>query len=125
VNDGVYAGQQVPTANAGSHYDPLVTYTLDAWCVDFAHDISTGGNGIDYTLSTLTDDHLGATLAGSGPLSLATAEELAGLAACGHALMRASPSNLISAAVQVALWNIEYVRTTLGPTPRWGRRWRT
>jgi len=106
--DGVYAGQQVLTANGGSLFNPLATYTLDAWCVDFAHEITIGANGIDYTLSTLTDDHLGATPAGSGVLTPATAQELAGLAAYGNALMQARPSNRISASVQVALWNLEY-----------------
>jgi hypothetical protein len=111
---GVYAGQQVLTANNGSTYDPLRTYTLDAWCVDFDHDIYIGGNSINYTLSTLTDDHLGATAATSNPVSSATAKELAGVVAYGNGLMQASPSKLISAAVQVALWNIEYGSTYAG-----------
>ena len=108
TNTGVYAGQQVLTVNNGSTYNALQTYTLAAWCVDFSHDIDIGANGIDYTLSALTDDHFGATPATSHPLSAGTARELAGLEAYGNQLMRTAPSNLISAAVQVAIWNVEY-----------------
>jgi PEP-CTERM motif len=105
---GIYAGQQILTANNGSTYGPLANYTLYAWCVDFSHEIYIGADSINYTLAALTDDHSGATSAASVPWSAATAPELAGLAMYGNSLMQAAPSNLISAALQVALWNIEY-----------------
>ena len=108
TRNGVYAGQQVLTVNDGSVYNPLGTSMLDAWCVDFFHDIYIGGNSIDYSLSSLTDDHSGATPATSHPLSAGTARELAGLVVYGNQAMQAAPSNLLSAAVQVAIWNIEY-----------------
>jgi hypothetical protein len=115
TQNGVYAGQQILTVNDGSGYNALGIYTLDAWCVDFAHDIYIGANSINYTLSSLTNDHLGATPAASHPLSTAMAQELAGLAVYGNQLMRAAPSNLISAAVQVAIWNVEYGSVYAGP----------
>ena len=71
---GVYAGQQVLTANNGSTYNASATFTQYAWCVDFAHDIYIGGNSIDYTLATLSDDHLGATPGTSNPLTAATVD---------------------------------------------------
>jgi hypothetical protein len=108
TQNGVYAGQQVLTVNNGSTYNAAGLYTVDAWCVDFGHDIFIGGNSINYTVATLTDNHLGSTPATSDPISVATAQELAGLAAYGDQLMLADPSNLISAAVQVAIWNVEY-----------------
>ena len=107
-HNGVYAGQQVLTVNDGGIYSPLGHYTLMGWCVDFPHDIYIGQNSIDYRLTPLTDDHLGTTPATSNPLSTATGRVLAGLVVYGNELMRTAPSNLISAAVQIAIWNVEY-----------------
>ena len=108
TQNDVYAGQQVLTVNDGSAYNSSGLYTVVAWCVDFAHDIYIGGDSIIYQLSALTDDHLGTTPATSDPLSAAQAQELAGLVLYGNQLMQAAPSNLISAAVQVAIWDVEY-----------------
>ena len=108
TQNGVYAGQQVLTANDGSVYNSLGQYTIMGWCVDFPHDIYIGQDSIDYRQTSLTDDHLGATPATSDPLSTAVEQMLAGLVVYGNELMRTQPSNLISAAVQTAIWNVEY-----------------
>jgi PEP-CTERM motif-containing protein len=79
-----------------------------AWCVDFTHEIYIGADSIIYQLTALTDDHLGTTPATSDPISAAEADELAGLVLYGNQLMRTGPSNLISAAMQVTMWNVEY-----------------
>jgi hypothetical protein len=108
TQNNVYAGQQVLTLNDGSSYESSALYTVVAWCVDFTHDIYIGGDSIVYQLTALTDDHLGTTPATSHPISAAEAQELAGLVLYGNQLMQAAPSNLISAAVQVAMWDVEY-----------------
>ena len=108
TQNNVYAGQQVLTVNDGSSYSSSGLYTVVAWCVDFTHEIYIGADSIIYTLTALTDDHLGTTPATSDPMSAAEADELAGLVLYGNQLMRTSPSNLNSAAVQVAIWDVEY-----------------
>jgi hypothetical protein len=108
TQNNVYAGQQVLTVNDGSSYESSALYTVTAWCVDFNHDIYIGGDSIVYTLTALTDNHLGTSPATSAPISTAEAQELAGLVLYGNQLMQADPSNQTSAAVQVAIWDIEY-----------------
>jgi hypothetical protein len=105
--NNIYARQQELTVNDGSSYSSSGLYTVVAWCVDFTHEIYTGADSIIYQLTALTDDHLGTTPATSDAMSAAEADELAGLVLYGNQLMRTSPSNLISAAVQVAMWNVE------------------
>ena len=102
------AGQQILTVNNGSTYNPAGLYTLAAWCIDFPHHISIGSIGIDYTVGGLTDDHIGTTPTTSNPLSPLQAQEIGGLVRYGNQQMAIAPSNLLSAAVQAAIWNIEY-----------------
>ncbi len=108
TQNNVYAGQQVLTVNDGSSYASSALYTVVAWCVDFNHDIYIGGDSIVYQLTALTDNHLGTTPATSAPISTGEAQELAGLVLYGNQLMLAAPSDLTSAAVQVAIWDVEY-----------------
>ena len=102
------AGQQILTVNNGSTYNPAGLYTLAAWCIDFPHHISIGSIGIDYTVGVLTDDHIGTTPTTSNPLSPLQAQEIGGLVRYGNQQMAIAPSNLLSAAIQAAIWNIEY-----------------
>ena len=102
------AGQQILTVNDGSSYNASGLYTLAAWCIDFPHHINIGGLAIDYTVLPLTDDHIGSTPGTSPTLSALQSEEIGGLVSYGNQHVAASPSNQLSAAVQAAIWNIEY-----------------
>jgi hypothetical protein len=108
TQNNVYAGQQILTVNVGGSYQSSALYTVVAWCVDFTHEIYIGADSIIYQLTALTDDHLGTTPGTSDPISAAEAQELAGLVVYGNQLMVTAPSDLNSAAVQVAIWDVEY-----------------
>ena len=102
------AGQQILTVNNGSTYNAGGLYTLAAWCIDFPHHINIGSMAIDFTVGVLTDDHYGSNPATSNPLTPSQAQRIGGLVRYGNAQMALTPSNLLSAAIQAAIWNIEY-----------------
>lgn len=118
LHGGVYggqsalAGQQDLTANFGASNDPGHHFNIVAWCIDFAHEIEIGGDAISYTVDPLTDDHSGSSPAHSNPLSLQQVREITALVSYGDEQMTHNPSNLISAAVQAAIWDIEYHATS-------------
>jgi hypothetical protein len=87
-----YTGQQDLTANDGTGYhDPY--FNVFAWCVDVFHDIYIGSDSIVYNLVRLT---------------VVNAGDIQKLAAWGDKQLASGPNPLISAAVQAAIWDLEY-----------------
>lgn len=98
------AGQIVLTTDAGR---------LGTWCVDLPHTIYIGGR-YTYTAGLLQTNNTGTGPATSPALTATQIAEIGSLAAYGNALLKASPTNWNSAAVQAAIWNIEYNTTATG-----------
>jgi PEP-CTERM motif len=87
-----YTGQQELTANYGtSNRAPY--FNVFAWCVDVYDDIYIGSDSIVYNLV---------------PLTVVDASEIEKLAAWGDKELASGPNPLISAAVQAAIWDLEY-----------------
>lgn len=101
------AGQIVLTTDIG---------TLDTWCVDLFHTVSIGGS-YTYTTGPLSTDNSGSSPATSNPLTATQIAEIEALAAYGNAVMLSSPSNLFSAALQAAIWDVEYGTTATSSDP--------
>lgn len=85
-------------------------YMLSVWCVDIFHDIDIGGSGYQYAEGPLTTDHSG----NPSPLTAQQITDITDLASYGSALMRANPSNNLSAEVQAAIWSVEYNNSAIG-----------
>ena len=98
------AGQFVLTTDIG---------TLNAWCVDLFHTISLGCS-YTYTTGPLLTDNSGSSPGTSNPLSSTQINQIEALAAYGNAVMLSSPSNAFSAALQAAIWDVEYGTTATG-----------
>lgn len=104
-SDGIgIAGQIVLTTNIG---------TLGTWCVDLFHVVYLGGT-YDYEPGPLLTDNTGNSPATSNPLSLTQIDEIEALAPYGNGMMKTSPSNPESAAIQSAIWDVEYGTTATG-----------
>jgi len=101
------AGQIVLTTNFG---------TLDTWCVDLFHTINIGGS-YTYMTGPLLTDNSGSSPATSNPLTPTQIDQIEALAAYGNAVMLSTPSNLFSAALQAAIWDVEYGTTASGSDP--------
>lgn len=94
VSVEAYVGQDVLTTSIG---------TIDAWCIDMYHDINLGGGqSLPYSIGTITDNGAGL------PLSNLQILEISGLMTYGDAQMVTAPSNDVSAAIQLAIWTVEY-----------------
>ena len=96
LNVTAYTGQIQLTTSIG---------LLDVWCIDLYHDIGVGNVGdLPYQFGTLSTDFE------PHPLSLSATQigEIAGLVATGNSLMASSPSNILSAAIQMAIWSVEF-----------------
>jgi PEP-CTERM motif len=87
---------------------------LDTWCVDVFHTINLGSVNLSYTEGLLTTDNSGSSPATSNPLLPTQINEIGALAAYGNAVMLSSPSNDFSAALQAAIWDVEYGTTATG-----------
>jgi hypothetical protein len=101
------AGQIVLTTNFG---------TLGTWCVDVFHTINIGGS-YTYMTGPLLTDNSGSSPATSNPLTPTQIHQIEALAAYGDAVMLSTPSNLFSAALQAAIWDVEYGTTATGSDP--------
>lgn len=101
--NGAIAGQQDLTVNFGTSLTQA-TFTLPVWCVDLFHDIDLGGLALPYQTGPLATDNS----PGNNGLSATQKAEIAGLAVYGDQLMATTPSNDISAGIQLAIWSVEY-----------------
>lgn len=103
--DAPYSGQIVLTTSAG---------TLDAWCVDLLHTIQLGDGTYVYSTGPLTTDNSGSDAASSNPLTTEQIEQIEALAAYGNSVMASTPSDAFSAAIQAAIWYVEFGTTATG-----------
>jgi hypothetical protein len=93
-----YVGQLVLTTSTGA--------TIDGWCVDLFHDGRLGNQDSAYAVEPIATDNNG------NPLTTAQIDEIGGLVVYGNDLLAAGgPATELdqdSAAVQVAIWSVEY-----------------
>lgn len=93
-----YVGQLVLTTTTDG--------TIDAWCIDLFHDGSLGPQDSIFEIEPITTDNNG------NPLTAAQIADISGLAAYGDNLLAAGGTTADldreSAAVQLAIWSIEY-----------------
>jgi hypothetical protein len=91
----VYVGQITFTTSTNT--------TIPVWCVDIYHDIGLGGGqNIDYTVGTLTTDHNG------NSLSADQINSMSWLIIAGDAYLPTHATADVSAAIQLAIWELEY-----------------
>ncbi len=83
---------------------------LGVWCVDLFHDIYLGGNYTNppYMTGPLQTNNTGSSPATSTPLTQAQIDEISVLAAWGNGQMASAPSDDYSAAIQAAIWDVEF-----------------
>jgi PEP-CTERM motif len=103
LNVTAYTGQVELTTSIG---------LLDVWCIDLYHDIGVGNVGsLKYQFGTISTDFDGTTL------TKPQIAEIAGLVATGNSLMASSPSNVLSAAIQMAIWSVEFSSLSFSGVP--------
>jgi hypothetical protein len=109
LDPGTYgiAGQIILTTQLGD---------IGVWCVDLFHVIYLGGT-YTYTTGPLSTDNSGSSPVTSNPLTTQQIDGISFLAAYGNALMATSPSNVVSAAIQAAIWDLEYGSTATSADP--------
>jgi hypothetical protein len=97
------AGQIILTSNVG---------LLGVWCVDLFRSISLGGN-YTYDEGAFTTNNSAPPVAPTA-LTATQIDNIGKLAAYGNFLMSTAPTNAKSAAIQAAIWNVEYGTTATG-----------
>jgi hypothetical protein len=103
--EGAYVGQQVLTTSTGQ--------TIDAWCIDLVHDAYLGNQSpnFDYQIEPIATNN-DPNYAGGAALSASQIAEISGLVIYGDNLLAAGGSAATldqdSAAVQLAIWAVEY-----------------
>ncbi len=103
LNVTAYTGQIQLTTSIG---------LLDVWCIDLYHDIGVGNVGdLPYQFGPIATDFDGANL------SAIQIGDIAGLIATGNSLMASSPSNVLSAAIQMAIWSVEFPDASFSGVP--------
>lgn len=114
--EGAYVGEQVLTTSTGQ--------TIDAWCIDLFHDAYLGSQSAndDFEIApVLTNNN--PNYANGVALSTSQIDEIGGLVTYGDNLLAAGGSTATldqdSAAVQLAIWTIEY-STPSSPFSYWG-----
>jgi hypothetical protein len=101
-----YAVQVVLTVNPGTTGNTGTEYTLPTWCVDIFHNIYVPSSGETYSLGSLTTDN--STAANPTLLTSQQITEIGDLVSYGNNQMQTTPSALIAAEVQSAIWYVEY-----------------
>jgi hypothetical protein len=101
VSVTAYVGQIILTTTAGA--------TIDAWCIDLYHDVGVGGGqSLPYSIAPVTTDNSGSGSTGNA-LSSTQINEMAELVVYGDELLTGTgATDANSAAVQLAIWGIEY-----------------
>jgi hypothetical protein len=85
-------------------------FDIYAWCVDFGHDIYLGSSDNVFTLGNF------AQVNSAPPVTFTAAmtQELVWLASYGDSLLAGGPDPEQSAAIQIAMWQVEYGFTYAG-----------
>ncbi|MGA7197629.1 PEP-CTERM sorting domain-containing protein [Roseiarcus sp.] len=82
---------------------------IDTWCVDLYDYLNTSGT---FVIGSLTNDSAPVSAGGPNPLSNAQIGQIGALVENGDALVNAPPSgytaNDVGAAIQLAIWQVEY-----------------
>jgi PEP-CTERM motif len=99
-----YVGQLVLTASTNA--------IIDAWCIDIYHDAHLGaGQNLPYAIEPILSNN-DPNYTNGTPLTAAQIDEIAGLVVYGNNLLAAGGTDAAldqdSAAVQLAIWSIEY-----------------
>ncbi len=117
-----YNGQMIITANLGDSF-ALPTFNRSIWCIDQLGYIGLGDNpnlgndsGIIYEVGSLADFTTTRVPNGIINITRRQASQIAALAYTGDQMLRKSPSNVVSNAVQAAITNIQYGTTSDGGT---------
>ncbi|HTQ32593.1 MAG TPA: PEP-CTERM sorting domain-containing protein [Stellaceae bacterium] len=100
VSVSAYVGQIVLTTTTGA--------IIPAWCIDLYHDVGVGGGqNLHYETGPIITDNSGngGTGRSLSPLQL---DEMAGLITYGDALLAGGGTAAESAAIQLAIWSVEY-----------------
>jgi PEP-CTERM motif len=91
---------------------------VETWCVDVYDYLQTSGT---FNIGTLTNDSAPISAGGPNPLSDAQIGQIGALVLNGDALVNAPPSgytaNDVAAAIQVAIWQVEYPTFSYSWTP--------
>jgi hypothetical protein len=101
--EDAYVGQVTFTTNQSESKNGTPS-TIPVWCVDIYHDIGLGGGqNIDYTVGNgLKTDHDG------NNLSTQQINSMSWLMVAGDIYLSAHSSPDVSAAIQLAIWELEY-----------------
>jgi hypothetical protein len=102
--EGAYVGQQVLTTSTGA--------IIDAWCIDLFHDASLGNQAAndDYQIEPIATNN-DPNYTNGTPLTSAQISEISELVDYGDNLLvtdQTSARDQDSAAVQLAIWTVEY-----------------
>jgi hypothetical protein len=104
-----FDGQQQLTVT--SFNGKPANFDLFAWCVDFDHPIYLGSAGNAYSLGTFAEVRSAPAVAFTRSME----QELVWLASYGNRKLAGGPDAALSAAVQTAIWHVEY---GFAPPPR-------
>jgi hypothetical protein len=103
LNVTAYTGQIELTTSIG---------LLDVWCIDAYHDIGVGNVGnLPYQFGAISTNFEGSNL------TTTQIAQIAGLIATGNSLMASSPSNVLSAGIQMAIWSVEFPSLSFSGVP--------
>jgi len=110
-NQSVYSSPLSANLTSGNTVTSLYVF-----CIDIGHEIDPPVNGLDYTKIALSTDTWGTP--GDATLSPTVVGEIGYLAKYGYELIHDKASDLDDrlAAVQDAIWTIEYPASTFTPT---------
>jgi len=108
-SESVIAGQQQLVVTAINNV-AVTPFDIYVWCVDFGQNINIGQGGYQFTVTPFSTVTGGNDPIGAAPpviLTQAQLKELNYLANAGNLALTA-PNSELSAAVQIAMWEVEY-----------------